>query len=288
MQTTGIFHTHTLEIPYFKYNEPIYLIPFGDVHRSSPLCDVERWEEFLGWAKTKPRCYFLGMGDYDDLGSTSERSILGSEHLHESTVQTLEGLYLKHTKRFCKEIEFMRGRLIGLMEGNHYGQFQNGTTTTQKMAELMGCKYLGVSTFIRLQLVPKGREKAGRAAVDLWAHHGKGAARLVGGSLNRVEQMLEAAECDIALMGHDHKKSIATKTRFKLSQGGGSVRLSHRKILIGRTGSFLKGYDEGKPSYIVDAAMNPTDLGVIKIEMTPKRNRTDGDDFTYIDLHGSI
>lgn len=286
MNTTGIFTTHTFNIPAKKFNEPIYLIPFGDVHRSSPMCDQERWGEFLDWAKTKPRCYFLGMGDYDDLGSSSERLLLGHKALHDSTVQTLESLYLKHTMRLAKEIEFMRGRLIGLMEGNHYGEFQNGTTTTQKLSEILGCKYLGVSTFIRLSLAMGGRTTS--SSVDVWAHHGKGAARLVGGSLNRVEQMLEAAEADICLMGHDHKKSIGTKTRFRLVHGNGSVRLSHRKVLIGRTGSFLKGYEEGQPSYIADAAMNPTDLGVIKLELTPRRDRTNGDDRVWIDLHGSI
>jgi hypothetical protein len=188
MQTTGIFTTHTFDIPFGKTNEPIYLIPFGDVHRSSPMCDEGRWMEFLAWAKTKPRCYFLGMGDYDDLGSSSERLLLGNPNLHDSTVQTLENLYLKHTKRFVKEIEFMRGRIIGLLEGNHYGEFQNGTTTTQKMAEMMGCKYLGVSTFIRLSFKSKTNHKT-CMATDIWAHHGKGASRLVGGSLNRVEQM---------------------------------------------------------------------------------------------------
>jgi len=155
------------------------------------------------------------------------------------------------------------------------------------MCRLMKCKYLGVSTFIRLSFgPPKGSGK--RMAVDIWAHHGKGAARLAGGSLNRVEQMLEAAECDIALMGHDHKKSIATKTRFRLVNHSGNLKLSHRKILIGRTGSFLKGYEEGKPSYIADAAMNPTDLGVLKLELTPRRSGKGGEDRTSMDIHGSI
>jgi hypothetical protein len=287
MQTTGIFSTHTFDIPFSKYGEPIYLIPFGDVHRSSPMCDEHRWIEMLDWAKSKPRCYFLGMGDYDDLGSSSERLLLGNKLLHDSTVQTLESLYLKHTKQFVKEIEFMRGKVIGLLEGNHYGEFQNGTTTTQKMAELLGCKYLGVSSFVRLKFKSNTKHSS-NGAIDIWAHHGKGASRFVGGSLNRVEQMLEAAECDIALMGHDHKKSVGTKTRFKLSSTPEGVKLSHRKVLLGRTGSFLKGYEEGQPSYIVDAAMNPTDLGVIKIEMTPRREHKDGSDTFIIDLHASI
>lgn len=285
MQTTGIFTTHRYEIKNLKLNEPIYLIPFGDVHRSAPLCHVEKWKEFLAWAKTKERCYFLGMGDYDDLASTSERELLGNPKMHESTVKTLESLYQSHTKRFAEEIGFMHGRCIGVLEGNHYGQFINGTTTTQKLAEYLGCKYLGVSSFIRLSL---GTAAHGAAmAVDIWAHHGMGASRLLGGSLNRVQQMAEAAEADIYLMGHDHKKSVASTTRLKLKQGRG-FRLTHRKMLLCRTGSFLKGYVEGQASYIADRAMSPTDLGVVKIELTPRRKCSDGDDYEWCDIHASI
>jgi hypothetical protein len=37
--------------------------------------------------------------------------------------------------KFAKEIEFMQSKLIGLIEGNHYWQFANGTTSTQKLCE---------------------------------------------------------------------------------------------------------------------------------------------------------
>jgi hypothetical protein len=286
MNTTGIFSTHVFDIPFTKYDEPIYLIPFGDVHRSSPMCDEARWLETLEWGKKKPRCYWLGMGDYDDLGSSSERLLLTNKALHDSTVLTLEDLYLKHTKRFAKEIEFMRGKLVGVMEGNHYGEFQNATTTTQKLAELMGCKYLGVSSFIRLRFLnPKHNS---HSTIDLWTHHGRGAARLVGGSLNSVENMMQGAEADVYLMGHDHRKTIGMKSRLRLSTTPTGIKLSHRKVILGRTGSFLKAYEEGRPSYVVDAAMHPTELGVIKLEMTPRRDRSNGGDNVHIDLHGSI
>jgi UDP-2,3-diacylglucosamine pyrophosphatase LpxH len=287
MNTTGIFTIHRHIIPYKKYGEPIYLIPFGDIHRSSPQCHEEKWTEFLGWARRKKRCYFLGMGDYDDLASASERHILTDRKLHDSTRTTLEDIYRKFTDRFAKEIGFMDGNLIGLLEGNHYGEFENGTTTTQRLCERLHCKYLGVSSFIRLSFEMENYKTGKRKCIDIWAHHGKGAARLIGGSLNRVEQMAECAEADIYLMGHDHKKSQGNKTRLRLTDGGETVRLSHRKILIARTGSFLKGYVPETKSYIVDMALNPTDLGVIKIELTP-RLTGDNYDRVEIDLHASL
>lgn len=285
MNTTGIFEIHEFSIPFTKFGDPVYLIPFGDIHRSAPLCHEEKWLEFLEWARVKKNAYFLGMGDYDDLASASERMILMDRKLHESTRDTIEDLYRKFTDRFAKEIGFMKGRIVGLIEGNHFGEFQNGTTTTQRLAEKLNCKYLGASSFVRLKLSEPGRGRV--VKVDVWAHHGMGAARLIGGSLNRVQQMLEAAEADVYLMGHDHKKSVGMVSRLELKEGYGKLRLHHGKKVFARTGSFLKGYEPGKKSYIVDKAMNPTDLGVVKIELTPRRERSNTD-FTYVDIHASI
>lgn len=281
------FTIHYAVIPFSKYGEPTYLIPFGDIHRCASLCHEEKWQEFLAWARNKKRCYFLGMGDYLDTFSGSEREILSNPHLHDSTVDTLEMILHKSVKKLAKELEFMNGRLIGLLEGNHFGTFQNGTTTTQKLCELLQCKYLGVNGFIRLAFQSTTGHK-GYTSVDIWAHHGLGAARLHGGSMNRVEAMAEIAEADIYLMGHDHKKSVAIKSRLKLVGGGSNIRLAHRKVLMARTGSFLRGYVPGEKSYVARRSLNPTDLGVVKIELTPKRDQSPGSPSEQIDIHASL
>jgi UDP-2,3-diacylglucosamine pyrophosphatase LpxH len=281
MLTPGIFTTQNYRIKVKHINEVIRLIPFGDVHRSSKLCSVKHWQDFLKWAKTKDRTIYLGMGDYDDLASTSERSILLNEKLHEDSKYEIENLFKKNVDRLCSELSFMRGNLVGLVEGNHYGVFPNKTTTTQKMCELLGCKYLGVSSFIRLTFIYGTAE----SSIDIWAHHGKGAARLVGGSINRVQQMAESAEAHIFIMGHDHKKGAVPSSKLHLVGTKGKLTVKHKKQLYVRSGSFLKGYVENEASYIVDAAMNPTDLGVVKIELTPKR---DGNRSLWIDIHASV
>lgn len=284
MISDSIFTIHKFEIPVTEINKPIYLIPFGDVHRYAPLCDVDKWLEFLAWAKTKQNAYFLGMGDLTEFFSFSERKALASACLHESSYQNIDDIMISQTKNLTSELEFMRGRIIGFIEGNHYGKLQSGMTTTQMMCETLKAKYLGVSSFIRL--VFKYGKKT--ASIDIWAHHGKGASRLAGGSLNTVEHMSMISNAQLNLMGHDHKKSVAFKTSLYLSEGGGSLKLKQRKILLGRTGSFLKGYVDNAPSYIAAGAMNPTDLGVLKIELTPKRNRKNKQDDFYVDIHCSI
>lgn len=288
MQTTGIFTIHEFEIPISSFNEPIYLIPFGDVHRSAPLCHTEKWLEFLDWAKNKKRCYFLGMGDYDDLASASERMNLNKKQFHDSTIKTLENLYEKNVDRLVNELRFMKGKLIGLIEGNHYAEFSSGITSTQLMAQKLKVKYLGVSSFIRLRFVHSSRNKT--KTLDLFVHHGKGAGKRMGSSLNTVEDMIRVADADIYLMGHDHKKSCGYLTKLTLSSTStrGELRLHNKKVMMGRTGSFLKGYVPEESSYVADANYNPSDLGVLKIELTPKKRYEGKSEFFYIDIHTSI
>jgi predicted phosphodiesterase len=285
MYSTGIFKIQKVTIEYTKYNEPIYLIPFGDVHRNAPLCHEKKWLEFLNWAKKKKNAYFLGMGDYQEFSSASSRMKLRSIGLHDSELDIIEKTNRTQTEKLAKELGFMNGRLIGFIEGNHYGEMKNGTTTTQYMAQLLETNYLGTCSFIRLYFHNPQRNTSN--SIDIFAHHGKGAARLIGGSLNKVQQMIEGVEADIYLQGHDHKKSVGLITRLHLSQTRDLV-LKHKKVLVARTGSFLKGYEDGQSSYVVDAMLSPTDLGVIKIELTPKREARNGDDYSYIDIHASL
>jgi hypothetical protein len=284
MQTTGIFAVQHYKIEVKHINEPIRLIPFGDVHRSSKLCSVKHWTEFLAWAKTKKNTLYLGMGDYDDLASTSERAILLDTKLHESTKSDIQDMFMSNVNRLCKEMDFMKGNLLGLIEGNHFGLFANGTTTTQKMCEKLNCKYLGASAFVRITFKYGNTEHS----IDIWAHHGKGAARLVGGSINRVQQMAEAAEAHIFIMGHDHKKGAVPSSKLHLVGTKGKLTVRHKKQLYVRSGSFLRGYVEGEPSYVVDSAMNPTSLGVVKIELTPKCEMRDKHKHFWVDIHASV
>ena len=285
MKSTGIFTTQRFNIQFSKYGEPIYLIPFGDVHRDSPLHSKKHWKDTLRWAKGKPRCYFLGMGDMLDLASTSEREILGSPKLHESTTTNLDVLVLNQVEKFVKEIEFMKGRIIGLIEGNHYWVFQNATTSTQKMCELLGCKYLGTQSYIRIIYKKSGR--TGHCnEIKIIAHHGIGTSRIAGGDMRPVEMLANGWDCDIALMGDDHQKGLIIRTKHEFR--GNSMIVKAKKILLARTGCFLRGFVEDEASYVVDKCYSPNDIGLVKIEMTPRRDCSGGGDETWIDLHASL
>ncbi len=286
-----IFTISAYQQPYENVVDTHYLLPFGDVHYKNPQHHVELWADWCEWAKKKPRSMFIGMGDYLEWFSDSERRGVRSINLHESSEKMMDDFAKETCDEFYSQISFMKGRILGMLEGNHFYQFQNGMTSTQYLCQKLSCKYLGASGFVRIRFC--NTRSNDKVKIDVFVHHGKGAARLVGGSLNTVQQMAECAEADIYLMGHDHKKSIGMSSRLVLTDGRTGINLKEKKVLYARTGSFLKGYEPEKPSYVTKSLLNPSDLGTVKIELTPRTKQTEknGKFFSeknFVDIHASL
>lgn len=287
MRTTGLFTTHRVEVE-VELNKPFKLIPFGDVHRDSNLHADTHWKEFLAHARAQKNALFLGIGDYTDGVSTSERIVLNDHNLHDTTKHTLSDVYKGVAKTLVNELSFMRGKIIGMLGGNHYFDFGNGDTTDHMLAAALNTKFLGVCSFIRLSLRFKGRGRVSES-LDIFAHHGKGGGSLPGSTFNSIEKMLNTADADIYLMGHDHKKGcVPSSPRLRLiSYGKPEVYVRERTPWLGRTGSFLKAYEPGTVSYNVDAARSPCSLGWIEFEITPVRIRTGGRDLIELRIRGT-
>lgn len=284
MKTSGQFVTHKIELE-AEFGKPFYVIPFGDVHRDSDMFADTHWKNFLSYASSKKNAIFLGMGDYTDGVSTSERMILGP--LHDTTKTTLKDVYRGVTRTLANELSFMRHRCIGLLGGNHYFDVDDGVTTDHLLAAALGTKFLGVCALIRISL--KFGKSNHSIPLDIFAHHGKGGGTTLGGQFNSVEKMQLSADADLYLMGHSHGKGcIPFSPRLAIKDGRqGNITIRERTPWGGRTGSFLKAYESGKVSYNVDAARAPASLGWIEFEVTPVRVRCGKEDYIELRIRGT-
>ena len=179
------FQTYTIRHP--RKTSAIKIVPFGDIHRDSHACDEERWKAFLEKCKKEDdaNTYYMGMGDYNDFASYSERKKL-QHSLHKSTSVKMDKWALKDVSRLVKELDFMRGRIIGLHHGNHEWQFLDGDLATEKMCALLGCKFLGWASYVRISIIPSSTKAC---VVDIFSSHGKGGGKLLGSPYNSVEKM---------------------------------------------------------------------------------------------------
>ena len=283
IKTSGVFTTAKRVIKVPK-SGVVTLVPWGDVHYGAPLHAEETFNEWLRRCADYTNPYFFGMGDYLDLASTSERGILGSGVLHDSTIATLDDLYRAKADELGDKIAFMaeEDRLLGLIEGNHFGQMSTGQTTDSYLCERFRVPWLGVSCMYRLVLEHNGS----RIPITIAAHHGAGGGATTGASVNKVEKMLPEMEADIYIQGHDHKKFITTKSRLYLTQ---SMVVKHKTIFFVRSGSFLAAYKEGQASYIVDIARGPAELGAPAIELRVKRSKLGGGKKTmHVEMRGIL
>lgn len=284
MKTDGIFTAHAVTVE-AEINKPFRIIPFGDIHRDSDMFAHSHWGEFLRYAESQKDAVFLGMGDYTDGVSTSERIVLSDKNIHDTTKNTLKNVYKGTVATLANELAFMRGRVIGLLGGNHYFDF-GSQTTDHLIASALNAKYLGVCAFIRLSIELKDRKKA--VALDIFAHHGKGGGATIGGNFNSIDKMASTADADIYLMGHTHGKGcVPSNPRLKLVTNGKHLQVRERTPWLGRTGSFLKAYESGRASYNVDAGRSPCALGWIEFEVTPVRVCKGGQDIIELRIRGT-
>lgn len=276
MLTTGLFTTRVFPIVIQSTREPIRIIPFGDVHYGAPGFSEHHWREFLNYAKRVRNAYFLGMGDYCDFASTSERQALKGISLHDATRELLEQVAHKQLLEFKKQIAFMGDRLIGIIGGNHTFDFADGQTFDERLASLLGVPYLGVSSLIRLAI----DYQSCRCSVDIFAHHGRGGGGTTeGNSVNQVARLRGFMQADIYIQGHDHDRwckpgrpNLVPYMHLK----SGQLEVRERPTLLARSGSFLRAWEPGTRSYIVDAAKGPCQLGTVEIQLWPSRTKERG------------
>jgi len=269
------FQTATHRIKW-KNNVPIKIKPFGDVHRDSHNCDVDRWKSWLKECREThdEDTYYIGLGDYNDFASYSERKQM--QGLHESTCEKMDRVAQADVDTLASELSFMKGHLLGLIHGNHEWEFVDGTLSTERLCEALECPFLGWVAYVRLMC--KRNNGASQERFDIFASHGKGGGRLLGSTFNNIEKMGNIFPgADLYLMGHDHKRGAVPKTVLTMNSLG---KIKEQQQWFGRTGSFLRGFVEDTPSYAVGAMYAPTSLGTISFDVTFSRSYKGGSETT--------
>lgn len=192
-----------------------------------------------------------------------------NDGLHDSSKKRHEEDGRGRIRHLAKELSFMKNRIIGILNGNHYQSYRDGTNGDQYLANELGAKYLGVCAAVRVNFDYCGKH----CGILLVAHHGRGAGTTAGGRLNSVEKLAGYwPEAEIVLMGDNHARgAVPLGDKLTLVQASNTecgYALKSRKTYIARTGSFLKSYEPGESSYVVDAALPPASLGWVEFDLS--------------------
>lgn len=266
--------------------ETITLCPIGDVQLNPVDPPNHRLRSHIEWALTQPNPYFIGMGDYVDVASPSNRSRIQAANLYDSVQDVLEDGAQRGVEKFRELVRGTEGRWLGLLHGHHFYEFRDGSTTDTRLCNLLGTTFLGSCAFVRLAF------KEGKHAVSctIWAHHGAGSGMKASAPLNRLENIVHYFDADVFLMGHMSKKVGAPLDQLYLSKMH-PLKLEHRTKIIAGTGGFSQGYKQNskyglhtRGSYVEQGMMTPAALGGVVIRITPTHS-SNGD---RLDLHLSL
>ncbi len=252
---------------------------FGDIHRFAKSCDVERWKWFLKKTqqtveKRPDRTLFFGLGDYDDFASTREKVDLAK--MHETTIESLEEMTEKRTRGLAMEMKHMKGRTVGLIEGNHHWLYANGETTTMHLADRLQAEYLGwLCHYTMIFEVSRGRSMA----IHIVLCHGKAGGKRAGASVNQLEDMKSIfPAADIYVMGHNHQREAKPMSVLLPTYGNkGGYSIKQKRQWLCRSGSFKKVYEANTAGYEIGRLLNPADIGAIKLRISFHRDTKEGD-----------
>ena len=259
----------------------VRVIPIGDIQYQNDFwTDVPRLKRYLRWGLDN-ECYFLGMGDFIDAGSPSERAALLTIRgtLHDSTRNLLETAVRDIIDELMDILEESKGSWLGMLRGHHSFEFEDATIPEDIIAQRLDTTVLGDCAMLAMDFGKRYKP------AWIWCHHGAGGGLTPGVALNRLAHISRGFYADVYLMGHVHKTTAAPVPWMygELQGANREAHLEGSKRYLMSVGGFLKGYAEGSTdptgrpagSYVEKAMMTPNALGTAVIKFRPIKGRVD-------------
>jgi len=257
--------------------QEVRILPIGDIQYGAQGCDVDRLQRHLEWGMER-ECYFIGMGDYLDVASPSNRQALREARLYDSVRDMMNDKMAEETDHLLNRVLLpTKGRWLGMVTGHHWWDFEDGTTTDTRLAEALDAPYMGdAAAMSLLRFEHEGKVGWGK----IWFHHGQGYARTATGRLSRLMGIANTFFAHIYLMGH-----VPAKVHDRLPWIDTDVTRDGRirwrgptNRIVATTGGFMKSYalgtkdPFGRPTgdYAEKAMLPPAALGGILLFMRPR------------------
>lgn len=272
----------SFSVPSRPDGKPLVIAPIGDIQYTGPTGQTVALDLLK---RHIDRCleldaYYIGMGDYIDIMSPSNRQRYRSAAFYDNVEDFIDNQVADLVEDLYERVlKPTSGRWIFLLAGHHLHQFRAGDTSDMRLCQKLGATFVGTSVFLRLLFSIHG---SSRTSVVLWATHGHGGGAKVAAPLNKLEGLAAHFDADIFCVGHMSRLATAPLNRIvPRFDGHGAPDLTHKKVLLVGTGGFAKGYVVGARQgqvpaggYVEQKMMGPVVLGAPIIYVDAKRLRS--------------
>ena len=266
-----------------KKDEQIHVRPLGDIHIGNLGCDVGEFEQSLKWVAKKENHFTIGMGDYIDNvmafaqggvdkrwnPETVSRDTLTTEEQTDKFVNLWKALPTPSKNRAYTgsgaNKKALNHKTLGLLAGNHEWKTINQRRFIKDFCEPLGINYLGRLGYVNLSFKYKNK-----LIMDylILALHGGYSGMQAGGSMNRMKAICGDFDCDLVLMGHNHDTVCRPIVRMGYDKKTNSP--VEKKVVLGNTGTFLRGYEKGVDSYVEINPKEAKRVGTITLTFKPE------------------
>ena len=237
----------------------------SDVQLGVPAFDAKLFQEYMD--DTPESSYFLGIGDYVDGISPSNRALIMAAkekgQLYDTVLDDLKYMATLRKEEFLAYVEHTAGRWLALLQGHHFfkfGEERDGTpiTTDTEIAEALDTLWVPGDLIVEVTYGDGIKRR-----IHAW--HGNGGAATAAGVYNKMRKK-EWANADVYVMGHTHTKfAIPGAPRVDVIDPKSAAGWRQRETWFLNTGSYLRGYMRGRQTYVEAAGYPPSHLGGVRL-----------------------
>ena len=236
--------------------------------------------------ETERGAYFVGMGDYIDFLSPSNRQRLRSAALYDTAEDVIDEKSMELTQEiFDLALRPTVGRWLGLVEGHHFASLKDGSTTDMRLCEMLKAPFLGTCGVLRINF-ERSNNKLG---VTLWVHHGHGNGQTGYYPLARLASFSASQEgVDAFAIGHTTKLGHLLTNRMGYHWQRRAGKAYHRTIHLIGTGGYSRAYVEGarqgrvpRGGYAEQQMLGPAVIGSPTLIIRPVRDCSNGGETIY-------
>jgi len=247
-------------LDYTKSDGAWTLYPIGDTHLGTKHCTENDLIKTINEIKDTPTALWVGMGDYGEFITPTDKR--WDSKVIADWLTDQDNIPEDQTKHICDLFEPIKGKCIGLLEGNHEDAIRRclRVNVQKNICERLGLTNLGYSAWVKLRFA---RENSNEKHVYKCVFtHGEGWAITPGAKMNRLQRFMNSFDARIYGMGHMHDIITHSVPYLELSE----ANLIRQKERVGAvTGCWFKTYSQGiGASYGERKGYPPTSLGCPK------------------------
>lgn len=257
----------TRRIIHTKTDEVVTIAPLGDIQWTGREADVA----VDRLAKHLKRCidlnaYYIGLGDYIDFMSPSNRSRLKNADLYDNAQKCImDKARFLTDELYCDFLCDTVGQWLGLVSGHHYCQLEGVETTDTYLAKKLKSPHTEALMYIQLVIQHEHRQ----GELNFWVHHTNGSGT-AGAIENRLGKQFGHWPVDFLLAGHTTSRFARPIPRMNVYWHEGEAHIIDNPVWLIACGGWSRAYRLGETDYVERAALSPVSLGAPLIFIEPK------------------